>query len=287
MKKIKKEYKVKITRSGYILILTTIVIAVAGVNTGNNLLYLIASVALSIMMISGFASFINIAFLEVSIKATEEVFARIPAAFTVTIKGPPWRVFFINLSSPFGETKIISFKKKAKVTMWLKLPHRGNVLVNQFVLHSGYPFGFFRRFRFLENKFELLVYPQPLKGKVKFIFEGEKEKGEDKIGGENESFDIKDFKNYTPGEPVSRIAWKLSARRGEIIVREFFKEGGKNLVIELPPGYTETDISYATNLILENMKMGIPVGLKLPNREFPPECSKKHRKKLLEALAHA
>ena len=49
-------YHARITSSGYVYILITVVISVAAVNTGNNLLYLISSIMLALMFISGLSS---------------------------------------------------------------------------------------------------------------------------------------------------------------------------------------------------------------------------------------
>jgi disulfide bond formation protein DsbB len=48
-----RKYEVKITSSGLIYILITIVLSVAAINTGNNLLYIISSLLLALMAISG------------------------------------------------------------------------------------------------------------------------------------------------------------------------------------------------------------------------------------------
>jgi len=64
--KLKKRYRVKITRWGYIYILITIIISLGAANTSNNLLYLLAAALLAIMLISGLSSMVNITGLKIN-----------------------------------------------------------------------------------------------------------------------------------------------------------------------------------------------------------------------------
>ena len=84
-----RRYQVKITASGYIYIVVTILISVAAINTGNNLLYIISSLMLALMAISGIASLFNLFFIEISLRPPEEVFAGIPARFSLRARITP------------------------------------------------------------------------------------------------------------------------------------------------------------------------------------------------------
>ncbi|HIP43323.1 MAG TPA: DUF58 domain-containing protein, partial [Aquifex aeolicus] len=70
--------RVKVNRTGKIFIGVTILLGVAAVNTGNNLLYLIVSSLLSGMLIAGFISLRNFKNLRLTINFPYEVYASIP-----------------------------------------------------------------------------------------------------------------------------------------------------------------------------------------------------------------
>ena len=67
-----------VTRAGKIYILITVVIGVAALNTGNNLLYVIVAALLSAIIVSGIASAAVLRNLELDVHLPEHVFAQRP-----------------------------------------------------------------------------------------------------------------------------------------------------------------------------------------------------------------
>ncbi|CAD7771508.1 MAG: hypothetical protein KIIPBIDF_00264 [Candidatus Methanoperedenaceae archaeon GB50] len=64
----KSRFQVKITKPGIFFVALTIMLGVAAVNTGNNLIYLIAALMLSLMALSGLSSFLNLVGLDFKIE---------------------------------------------------------------------------------------------------------------------------------------------------------------------------------------------------------------------------
>src|SRR5215469_7719051 len=69
----KIEYRV--TRAGWIYIGSTLVIALAALNTGNNLLFLILACLIAIILMSGFLSYICLSGIELHLELPEHIFA--------------------------------------------------------------------------------------------------------------------------------------------------------------------------------------------------------------------
>src|SRR5215475_5654755 len=69
----KMEYK--ITRAGWIYFAGTLVVALAALNTGNNLLFLILACLLAIILMSGILSWICLAGVELRLEMPEHIFA--------------------------------------------------------------------------------------------------------------------------------------------------------------------------------------------------------------------
>ena len=67
-----------VTRAGMIYILITVVIGIAAINTGNNLLYVIVSSLLAAIMVSGIASAVVLRSLQLDVLLPEHVFAGRP-----------------------------------------------------------------------------------------------------------------------------------------------------------------------------------------------------------------
>lgn len=68
----------EITRAGVVYVLITVVIAIAAINTGNNLLYIVVAALLSAILVSGVASAAVLRSLELDVHLPEHVFAGSP-----------------------------------------------------------------------------------------------------------------------------------------------------------------------------------------------------------------
>lgn len=98
-----------VTRAGMIYILITVVIGIAAINTGNNLLYVVVAALLSAILVSGIASALVLRSLALDVHLPEHVFAGRPMLA---------RLFLQNASSwlPSFSVRIVPAKRKAKST---------------------------------------------------------------------------------------------------------------------------------------------------------------------------
>ena len=67
-----------------------------------------------------------------------------------------------------------------------------------------------------------------------------------------------DFRGYQPGDPLKRIHWKMSARKREIMIRQFEEPALPDALVlmdtslpELPPGMDESKIFFLQDAVLE------------------------------------
>src|SRR5438309_3389040 len=77
-----------VTRAGIIYVIATVVIGIAALNTGNNLLYIIVAAMLAAIIVSGFASALNLRDLELDVRLPEHVFAKRPVLARIAIRNP-------------------------------------------------------------------------------------------------------------------------------------------------------------------------------------------------------
>lgn len=285
-----RKYKVKITGSGFIYIVITILISVAAINTGNNLLYIISSLLLALMALSGAVSLSNLLFIELSVKPSDEIFAFMPARFRITVNKRLGGSFFLTIDTSFGSLPLPYIKKGSEQVCWLKFPVRGRVLLDNLQIHSGFPLGFFRRFKNFPLGQELLVYPRPVmcllpapRGGIQGT-----EKCSDSFYGELGD-EIKELRTYRHCDPLRWVDWKATARRGKMVVKEFYRLEGDTLDIDLSVkgDSWEERLSQASYLVLEGQRRKLLVGLRLPDKEIQPGNGEKHKRLLLEALALA
>jgi len=288
----KKRYRVKITRWGYLYILITIIIALGAANTGNNLLYLLSSALLALMMVSGISSMVNLLGLEVTISPPREVFASQPAPFRVVLnrrKGHlPSTLVGVRALGSRIKGIIVPPHGKEEAILWLTFPRRGRARLREVEVISAFPLGFFTRSRVLEVNLDFLVFPRPIPTPLKL---GEGRGPQDYIQGRKRGHgdEILELRPYKDGDPIKRMDWKATARRGELIVREMVDTRGDRVIIQVMRGTGdwEETLGKATYLVLESAKRGMAVGLILPHVSLRPHRGERHLNALLEALALA
>ena len=285
-----KKYKVKITRSGFIYIVITILVSVAAINTGNNLLYIISSLMLALMALSGAASLVNLFLIDISLDPADEVFAQIPAKFPLHVRKKIGGAFFLTLETVFGSVPLPYLKGKSEEALWLLFPNRGKTAIRNLEVHSGFPLGFFRRFRQNPVDLQVLVYPKPVACSLPVPTGGVKgtEKRSDSFFGELGD-EIKELRSYRQSDPMKWVEWKATARRGKMVVREFYHLEGDTLMIDLSvkTDSWEDKLSEACYLVLEGQRRRLLVGMKLPDHEIEPGFGESHKRSLMEALALA
>jgi uncharacterized protein (DUF58 family) len=114
------------------------------------------------------------------------------------------------------------------------------------------------------------------------------------------SYDLREIRGYQAGDAFKRIAWKASARRGQLMVREFDEEE-RDIVwlvldasVELWAGATgkaplDTAIEQVASIAEHHLRHGDKVGLAIIAREtlawIPPGSGPLHTVRMLEALS--
>jgi len=77
-----------VTRAGIFYVVITLLIGIAALNTGNNLLYIIVAAMLAAIVVSGFASALVLRNLELDVRLPEHVFAMRPVLGRIMVRNP-------------------------------------------------------------------------------------------------------------------------------------------------------------------------------------------------------
>ncbi len=114
---------------------------------------------------------------------------------------------------------------------------RGPVEMSDWWLQSGDPLGLFKRIKRGKDGEVALVLPRFVSLRAQpLVRELEAAVTAPRAGYGTEVFGVRP---YQPGDPLRRIHWRTTARRGELIVREFEPPGVQNLGIFLDPSPPE------------------------------------------------
>jgi uncharacterized protein (DUF58 family) len=155
------------------------------------------------------------------------------------------------------------------------------------------------------NPFGIEVFPRPLHALVQSPRGGRARRSAEagspsRIAGEGE--ELRELREHVPGDPFKRIAWKASARRGQLLVRDMEREERDVvwLVVDASvelwagvPGHAPLDhaVEEAAALATRHLERGDRVGLIVTAARtrayIPPEAGAAHGVKIAAALASA
>ena len=250
------------TREGAIYLLLIAVIAVAALNTGNNLLFMILASLLAGILVSGILSHLVLTDLELDFVLPDHIFAQQPMISRVTLTNEKWFLPSLSVAVSAREDKrkkgsqsatspprhileepvyVPYIPRRASVTQHIEMsfPRRGRYSQEGFRVSTKFPFGFLRKSREVALRREILVLPdvQPteefyeilplISGEVESSFKG---RGHD-------LYAIRDFQE---GDSARHVDWKVSARAQQLKVREFTREDERRVVLvfdaRLPKG---------------------------------------------------
>jgi uncharacterized protein (DUF58 family) len=243
----KVEYR--ISRAGWMYIGATLLVALAALNTGNNLLFLILACLVSVILMSGFLSSISLAGLELKVDLPEHIFAGQTVRGAVEVINEkltlPSFALRVEAETTAGqsaaamlETPVffpyVPRQQRAKQGVPMTFLKRGRHVQDAFRIVTRFPFGFLQKSRRIPLKSEAVVYPSVDEtADLADIFPG--------IDGSIESYskgrgqELHSLREYVPTDSASHVHWKASARVGALMVREFAREDDCRILLVMDP----------------------------------------------------
>ncbi len=105
--RVRDAFDYDVTRVGIIYVVTIVLIGIAALNTGNNLLYVIVAAMLAAILVSGIASAVVLRGLELDVHLPDQVFAGRPALAEIVVRnGRQWLPTFSTSVIPLGTNKL-------------------------------------------------------------------------------------------------------------------------------------------------------------------------------------
>jgi uncharacterized protein (DUF58 family) len=271
-------------------------------NTGNNLLYLVLSFMLSFLVLSGFLSESALRGVEVERSLPTELFARSAnpvslrihntqrraAAFAIVVtdhaevdgvKHPLGHGFALRVGPGESERRRYS----------LSPPQRGWLELSHFEVSTRFPFGLFTKSMRIPATSRTLVYPhvEPLGTPT---HRGSDERaGETHPGATDLAAAVSTVREYRHGDPLRRVQWRSSLRRGALIVGEPEGEHSAEVEVVLRTDGTHDDfeqrVEWAASEVCAHLDSGLRVALRTDHHAWPGGEGRRHRAKLLGFLA--
>lgn len=257
-------------------------------NYGNNLGLALTFLLTALALVAMHACHRNLDGIAIASAGTDPPFAGQPAGFALNLRNESIAAR-IDIEAcrerrEADATVSLPPDSDAKVQVQMPTARRGRVHLRRFEVATRFPFGLFRAWAVLHPDTECLVYPRPAADAPP---PPRAATGEDGASGRGED-DFSGLKNYHPGDPPRRIAWKAHARGGELLVKEFAGADESTLVFDLesaPGADLEAKLSVMARWVVEAHANGQPFGVRLPGTEVDTGLGDAQRRLCLDALA--
>jgi uncharacterized protein (DUF58 family) len=116
LERLRQTFHYEVTKAGVIYVLVTLVIGIAALNTGNNLLYIVVAAMLAAILVSGIVSALVLRGLELDVRLPEHMFAGRPVMGRVVLRNP--RRFLPSFSIRVVTTRQEKDRKIRKQWKW-------------------------------------------------------------------------------------------------------------------------------------------------------------------------
>lgn len=286
----------KLTREGKRFSLATILIAVAAINTGNNLIYLILAMMLSILVLSIVILKMNMKGLVLKVFQNKPVFANSPASVEIAVSNKKsvssYSIRVFTSGNIEGQTYFpkISGLSDAATNVPIICRKRGVYQQGDFFFASGFPFIFFSKKSVCKVEGELFVYPE-IREVEKLIPEisGEGYELSRELYGRGDEFSM--VREFRYGDDWRRIHWKASAKTAKLMIMEYAVEEPRKLTVILDNLMTqdaeafEKAVSFAASVSDRFLKEGFFVRLLTCRKVIPFGSGREHLFKILDILA--
>ncbi len=258
-----------LTRAGMVYFGAIFVVAIAALNTGNNMLFLILAAMIGAILVSGVVSRVVLSGITVEVVLPDRVFARQPVLARVHLanRKPLLPTFSVLVG---GQRQTEKDKKKKQSSglppveaasdsplLWqgvyfpyvrarqessqvleVVFPKRGLYREERIALSSRFPFGFLEKVRKVPAKRDMLVLPsiEPSDGFYEIL---------PLLSGELESYlrgrghDLYSIRDYLNTDTARHVDWKASAHTGVMKVREFAREDERRLQLIFDRGMND------------------------------------------------
>jgi uncharacterized protein (DUF58 family) len=293
LRRIRREwvrFPFEITGEGWAFALLICILALAALNTGNNLIYLILSAALAALAVSGILSALNLSGLRLKLELPDVIHAQqffqaigylenekcwLPSC-SLSIVGkfsvcPPATSGTAQAVQPATTYYMfVPARSCIRQEADLCLPRRGRYQQDVAVISSAFPFGFVRRKRFSRETADLIALPE-LESPEEFfeilpLLNGSFESYSRGVGS-----DLYSIRNYQENDNVRFVDWKATAKTQQLKRREFTKQDDRKCCFVFDAAYSgfqesdrscfERAVRICANAVRHFHDMGIEIRL--------------------------
>lgn len=233
----------RVTTEGTRFLFFTLAVAVAAINTGNNLFYLLLAMMLSIILMSGIIAESCLRRLEFHRHLPELVYAGEPMTATVVVANRKTRLpsFSLHLWDATGEQEI-----DRGLTLWQLMPgasqilsypliatRRGRLRFDGVRVGTSFPFGLFLKKAYYPLDGSVVVAPAVRPVESTFLQEIALFGQDLSLPRKGHGSDLYNLRQYHAGDDSRSIHWLSTARTSKLMVRETEAEDQRRVTLML------------------------------------------------------
>jgi uncharacterized protein (DUF58 family) len=283
------------TRDGWWCLAAASALGVAGMNTANNLLYLLASLLLALVVVSGMLSEQSMRRLQLVPVVPDELFAGRPLVLGARVRnGKRWVTSYGITLEPQGSGRRLHVDRLAagaeRVLTWeVTLPARGRRRLPGVRVTTRFPFGFFFKAGPVTLDDEVVVFPA-VTPVTRARLRETLATGTAAARRRGRGQDLHDLREYQAGDDPRLIHWRSSAKSELLVVRELEAETTADTRIVLEGSGTDRDrleraLSEAASLACALLGAGAGVEMAGPGLWVELGRGRGQARRILTALA--
>jgi uncharacterized protein (DUF58 family) len=277
------------TKTGVLFAILLLILLIGSINYGKSLGFMLTFLLAGIGNVAMFATWRNLAGLELRAGGATAVFAGQPVRFAVQLENSDASSrYSIAIAYAGVEYEVIDAPPNAIALLHFDVSttRRGVQKAGKFRIYTTCPMGLFISWTSIELNMSALVYPSPAEkaehDAVHALTDGSN--AYNRAGLE----EFSGLRTYQQGDSWRRISWKASAKSDLLYTKEFV--GGKPEQIwidwnDIVASDIEQRLSVMARLVIGAESDADHYGLRLPGVEINPDCGDAHYHQCLRALA--
>lgn len=299
----RRHFRMRLTIVGRFFGVSFGLIFAAALNTGINLLYLLAAALLSFMLVSWIVTIMSLRRVRLTTMLPRAAHREQETSVTVNIENskrilPAASLRIESSNAPretIGYVPMLGPRQMAKLRVREVFAKRGDYPGPRYTIVSSFPFGIIEAWRAYPGEGRILVYPRvhPLRTSAAEQTSGARYRARTVAGDGDEFFSLRE---YMPGDDIRRISWRVSARLGKMMIRELARQNARFVVFLLDTRRAATEDAGFDDRFEEAVELVASLGVTLLERQYnvAVECPQGHlepgegtgqKRRLLDFLA--
>lgn len=291
--------RLRFSRGGWFFTGGSVLLGLAAMGTGNNLLFLLLGGMLGFITLSGVLSEQMVRRLEIR-RRVPRATAGEPARITYEIRNGNRRLSAYSIEAGEdgmagrGWTPVIAPRSTGAARAENVWPARGVVPLETIVVSTSFPFGLFVKERDMDLAGEVVVWPRTDRPVREPRPSGERVRssGESMSGAAGARGEYRGLRPYRSGDDPRDVHWRTTARVGHPVVREYERDRSRALWLcldlrSVDDELGEAAVEIAAALASRASRRGETFGLATQDARVRPGGGAAQLERVLDALARA